>query len=529
MKAVIYARYSSDAQREESIDGQIRECTEFAQRKNYTILSHYIDRALSAKTADRPEFQRMVKDSAKGQFDTVIVWKLDRFSRDRYDSAFYKHVLKKNGVKVISATENISEGPEGIILEAMLEGMAEYYSAELKVKVERGHKENALKLKHNGGTTPYGFFIDKPTHTLQIQPEQAAIVREMFTRFDRGERIVDIVRDLNDRGIVCSYGKPFTKGRINAILQSRRYIGEYKYDDTVVPGGIPAIIDQELFDRVSKKLNQRRIGRSSEKSTEKYILTTKLFCGYCGHRMIGERGTGHYNKSSYLYYKCGGAKVGKCERSEGIRKAWIEKLAVLITMDVVFKDKVIDRIADSILKMHNAEDPKLPAMRQQLADCEKRISNMLNAMEEGVVTSATKTRLEELEKKRDTLSVSISQLEIEKPKLSKYEIVSWINHFRFSNINDAEFQSEVIDTFLNSIFVFKDRLVFIFNYQEGTKTLKLNEVKSAFCTYLKVTPPTRFNPKFVFLNNAFGFVISKKSANELHGKDLLGTMKKKKS
>ena len=169
----------------------------------------------------------MVKDSAKGQFDTVIVWKLDRFSRDRYDSAFYKHVLKKNGVKVISATENISEGPEGIILEAMLEGMAEYYSAELKVKVERGHKENALKLKHNGGTTPYGFFIDKPTHTLQIQPEQAAIVREMFSRFDRGERIVDIVRDLNDRGIVSClkpslpifvFPDPFPEGLDHVIM-----------------------------------------------------------------------------------------------------------------------------------------------------------------------------------------------------------------------------------------------------------------------------------------------------------------------
>ena len=128
MRAVIYARYSSDNQREESIEGQIRECTEFAKRNNYTVLYHYIDRALSARNAERPEFQHMIIDSERGLFDIVLVWKLDRFSRDRYDSALYKHILKTHGVKVVSATESISEGPEGVILESMLEGMAEYYS-----------------------------------------------------------------------------------------------------------------------------------------------------------------------------------------------------------------------------------------------------------------------------------------------------------------------------------------------------------------------------------------------------------------
>ncbi|MEI3405663.1 MAG: recombinase family protein [Christensenellales bacterium] len=159
MKAVIYARYSSDNQREESIEGQIRECTEYAVRNDITILSSYIDRALSARTADRPEFQRMIADSEKGLFDVVLVWKLDRFSRDRYDSAHYKHILKKNGVRVISARENISEGPEGIILESMLEGYAEYYSAELSEKIQRGQKENALKCRSNGGNIPLGYKI----------------------------------------------------------------------------------------------------------------------------------------------------------------------------------------------------------------------------------------------------------------------------------------------------------------------------------------------------------------------------------
>lgn len=110
MTAVIYARYSSDNQREESIEGQIRECTAYAEKNGITIVKHYIDRAISAKTDNRPEFQQMIKDSDKKLFDIVLVWKLDRFARNRYDSARYKTQLKKNGVKLMSATEIISEG-----------------------------------------------------------------------------------------------------------------------------------------------------------------------------------------------------------------------------------------------------------------------------------------------------------------------------------------------------------------------------------------------------------------------------------
>lgn len=157
MKAVIYARYSSDNQREESIEGQIRECTAYAERNGITVLKHYIDRAYSAKTDDRPEFQHMIKDSEKGLFDLILVWKLDRFARNRYDSARYKNQLKKNGVKVVSATELISDKSEGVLLESILEGMAEYYSADLAEKVSRGLTENALKCKHNGGPAPFGF------------------------------------------------------------------------------------------------------------------------------------------------------------------------------------------------------------------------------------------------------------------------------------------------------------------------------------------------------------------------------------
>ena len=194
MKAVIYARYSSDSQREESIEGQLRECTEYAERNGTTILRSYIDRALSARTADRPEFQNMIKDSEQKLFGVVLIWKLDRFSRDRYDSAHYKHILKKNGVKVVSAKEHISEGPEGIILEAMLEGYAEFYSAELSEKIHRGQKENALKGKNNGGGVPLGYLLDKKAQKLVIDPTTAPLVVEIFESMLMARRFVPLLR-----------------------------------------------------------------------------------------------------------------------------------------------------------------------------------------------------------------------------------------------------------------------------------------------------------------------------------------------
>ena len=184
-----------------------------------TIVGSYIDRALSAKIADRPEFQHMVKYSAKGLFEIVLVWKLDRFSRDRYDSAHYKHILKKNGVKVVSAKEHISDGPEGIILESMLEGYAEFYSSDLSEKIHHGQKENALKGKNNGGGIPLGYLLDKQTQKLMIDPETAPLVVEIFERYSEGATVRSIIEDFNSRGLTTKRGKPFNTNSFNALLK----------------------------------------------------------------------------------------------------------------------------------------------------------------------------------------------------------------------------------------------------------------------------------------------------------------------
>lgn len=280
MNGVIYARYSSDNQREESIEGQLRECKEFANRNDITIVDTYIDRAFSAKTDNRPSFQKMIRDSAKNQFDVIIVWKLDRFARNRYDSAHYKAQLRRNGVKVVSATEAISEGAEGIILESVLEGMAEYYSAELAEKVIRGQTENAMKCKFNGGPVTFGYYIDDEQH-FQIDEETAPYITQIYNAYDSGMTMKEIAEDLNNKGVSNSRGGKFTINIISKILSNRRYIGEYRFRDIVVPNGIPAIVDKDLFDRVQASLEKNKHASAKYKADDEYILTTKLYCGNC--------------------------------------------------------------------------------------------------------------------------------------------------------------------------------------------------------------------------------------------------------
>ena len=490
MKAVIYARYSSDSQREESIEGQLRECTEYAERNGITVLRSYIDRALSARTADRPEFQNMIKDSEQKLFDVVLIWKLDRFSRDRYDSAHYKRILKKNGVKVISVKENISDGPEGIILESMLEGYAEYYSAELSEKIQRGQKENALKCKNNGGNTPLGYVVGTDG-VLAVDPLTAPLVTEIFTRYDSGESISEITASLNGRGLKTKKGKAFKIGGVSLILKNRKYIGEYQYGSVIIPKGIPAIIDDDLFDRVQQRMALNKKAPAKGKAAKEYLLTTKLFCGTCGRLMVGESGKSRTGVM-YHYYKCSGAKRHLGCKRKAIRKQWIERAAVLITVQRVLKDDEIDRIAAAIVSLQEREDTTLPAMRFQLAACEKAIDNMLNAIQQGIITASTKERLEQLETQCQELKLSILQVQMTKPRYTKEQIVSWISRFKYGNVDDPQYHKQIIDTFINSIYVFDDKIVFTYNFQNGTEPITLAEIEAAFGLDLtQVAPPKK--------------------------------------
>lgn len=477
--AVIYARFSSDRQREESIEGQLRECKEYAQRNGIRVIDSYIDRALSAskETEKRLDFQRMIRDSGRHLFDTVLVWKLDRFARNRYDSAHYKNILKKNGVRVVSATEHITEGPEGIILESMLEGMAEYYSAELSEKIHRGQKDNALKGRNNGGRIPLGYKLGADKR-LEIDPATAPIVQEIFKRYAEGETIREIVNDLNARGLKTSRGCKFAYPSFNTLLQNRKYIGEYKYQDVVIPGGVPALVDEDTFERVQARMAKNKQAPATAKAKESYLLTTKLFCGECGKVMFGESGAGTGGKV-YRYYKCASAKKKAGCHKRAVKKEWIENLVVDQTMALVMNAPLMERITDRLLAMQGQESFDLKLLQKQLKEADKGIENMLNAIQMGIITASTKQRLADLEEQKSQLEQQILMEKIKNPALSREQIKFFLDQYKKTDTTDEVQRQRLIDCFVNAVFVYDDRIVLTFNYKDGTKTITLDDVNSS--------------------------------------------------
>ena len=486
MTGVIYARYSSDNQREESIEGQLRECNAFAQRNDIQIVGTYIDRAFSARTDNRPDFQRMIKDSANGSFDTVIVWKLDRFARNRYDSALYKSFLRKNGVKVISATEVIADTAEGILLESLLEGLAEYYSADLAEKVIRGLTENALKCKFNGGTLPLGYTIDSEQH-FQIDPLTAPAVLEAFKRYAEGISMTEIAEEMNTKGLRSVFGGKIGVDMVTRMLKNRRYIGEYKYRDIVHPHGIPAIIPQELFDSVQRRMATNKKAPAKHKAEDEYLLTTKLRCGKCDRFMVGESGKSK-NSTVYRYYKCVGVKQHKGCDKKTVRKDWIEDFVVKQIEKVLSDDALLENIADTIMEIQSRENTVLPMLRKQYADLQRGIDNLLNAIQQGIVTPSTKQRLEDLENQMSDISVQIIKEEMSKPLLTKNQILFWFHRFRKYNTHRLDHKRRLIDSFINAIYLYDDKMVITFNYKDGSETLSLSEIEnSGLCSDLSAS------------------------------------------
>lgn len=474
MTAVIYARYSSDNQREESIEGQIRECTAYAEKNGITVVKHYIDRALSAKTDNRPDFQQMIKDSEKRLFDIVLVWKLDRFARNRYDSAHYEYLLERNHVKLVSATEPISEGPAGIMVKSMLTGMAEYYSAELSEKVVRGMTENVLKGKYNGGTVPIGFKVDEEKF-FQIDPLKAPFVVEAFQKYDDGASMKEIMNWLNDSGVTTNRNQKFTYNSVWKLLSNRRYIGENHFKDIVMPDSIPAIVDKELFDRVQAKIKKNRRAPARHKAEDDYLLTTKLFCGMCGAMMFGECGTGR-NKVVHHYYKCATAKRFKTCKKKTVRKEWLEDLVIAETMKLIQDDAVIDAIVAEVMELQDQENTTLPLLEKQMREVENGIENMLNAIQAGVLTNSTKSRLEKLEAQQKELEVRIAEEKIARPRLSENQVRFWLTRFRKLDPNVKSHRETLINTFVNAVYLYDEKVLITFNYKDGTKTITFDEI-----------------------------------------------------
>ena len=333
-KAVIYARYSSHNQTEQSIEGQVRICTDYCKAHDLEITEIYADRAITGKTDARPEFQRLIADSASRKFEAVVVYKTDRFARNKYDSAIYKQKLRKNNIEIHYAAEAIPPGPEGILIESLMEGLAEYYSAELSQKIKRGMNESALKCHSTGSNKPFGYKT-APDMSLVVDENAVRGVEMIFNMYISGEAVGAICERLNALGYRTSRGNKFNKSSVTRIIKNEKYIGVYKYKDIRIEGGIPAIISKEVFYTAQREMERRMNNKAPRKPKTEYLLTGKLFCGHCKSPMTGVSGTGKLGKRYYYYY-CNNVKAKKCNKKNA-SKDWLENLVVEETVKNILK------------------------------------------------------------------------------------------------------------------------------------------------------------------------------------------------
>lgn len=483
--AVIYARYSSTNQREESIAGQIRECRQYADRNGFTIIHEYTDSALTGTSDRRPAFQQMIRDSEKKTFEVVIVWKVDRFARNRYDAAMYKHLLQENGVKVVSAMESISDRPEGIILEGLMESLAEYYSANLAENVKRGLYDSALDRKVLSRPT-YGY-RKGADGKYEIDEEQAAVVRRVFNEYAAGKPYMQILDDLNADGIVTGHGNRFTNNSLRKILRNEKYIGVYRYKDIVDEHGIPAIIDRDLFDAVQAELKRRSFTRKRQAPVdgEAYLLTGKLFCGHCGSQMVGES-VRKKNDAIYRYYICAGTKKQSrngCKKKR-VPKEWIENEVVQIINDEILTDTFIDLMVAEVMRyQESAEvDSALQNLQEQKAQVDRKIGNVLKAITDGIWSDSTGDLLRSLEDEQRRLQERIQSERLTRRVFTEEDIYGFLHALKASEKKDTDTQRYLIDACIGRIYLFDDddgqRMIIDVNYSvNGTEPIAFEVVR----------------------------------------------------
>ena len=453
--AVIYARYSSDSQTEQSIEGQLRVCNEYAKSHDILILNTYIDRAMTGTNDNRPDFQRMIKDSSRKEWNYVICYKFDRFSRNKYETAIHKKALKDNGVKVVSATEFVPDTPEGIIFESMLEGYAEYYSAELSQKIRRGNNESRRKGNLTGGIIPYGYKnVDKKA---VIVPEHAETVRYIYSQYAAGVFVKDIIAKLCEKGIYY-YGKPFVKNTIYKILKNERYSGIYTYNGEVFDNIYPQIVPTEIFEKVRKKVNENKFGKRSIEV--EFLLRNKVKCGYCGCSVMSESGTAHNGEKKY-YYKCRGrkAKLNDCQ-NKSVRKYVLEKMVIDSVIEELSNIKTINFVVNKLLEFQETQTKAnivLNLLLKEKQTTDTAINNIMTAIEQGGSTNTAMKRMRELEQRQENL-----EKEIAKEK-SKTPILLTEKDIRYYYVQALRLEPKLlINLMIKEIVLYEDKIEIYF-------------------------------------------------------------------
>ena len=473
--AVIYARYSSDSQTEQSIEGQLRVCHAYAKQHDTVILDEYIDRAMTGTNDNRPAFQKMIRDSEKQHWDYVIVYKLDRFARNKYESVINKKRLQDNNVKLMSAMENLTDTPEGRMMECFLEGMNQYFSEELMQKVRRGLNESWLKGNATGGRKVFGY--DVVNQKYVINEKEAATILEIFIKYSQGYTAEEIAKSLQERGIKYHDEKYLSNRTIFKLLHKLKYTGKVEHGGIVYDKVYPQIISDELWRKVEMKHQQNKIAPSSKKAVYEYILTGKLVCGVCKKKMSGASGSSKAKRVHY-YYVCNSHKKGEKCTTTSVQKDYIENLVINSTMTFLSDDETVTRIANSVytvLEKEAKDNSSLKLLENKKAQAQKSASNIIKAIEEGIITEQTKTRLKELE-----MQINQYDFEIDKEKqkthqyLSREQIKNYISSKFNANSTDLQFRKMIVNTFIREIIFFEDKLIITYNFAPPIETVAID-------------------------------------------------------
>lgn len=472
--AVAYARYSSAGQRDVSIEQQLQDIRSFAHREGYTIVHEYADHARSGykNSSARTDFQQMISDASSGSFDTVLAWKVDRFGRNREDSAIYKGQLRRLGVSVVYVMEPIPDGAAGVLTEGMLEAIAEWYSRNLSENVSRGMRDNANKCLYNG-TRILGYSRGPDDHYVVV-PSEAATVRHIFSRYLAGWSAASICGELNASGLRSSRGCPFSPQTLLRIISNERYTGVYIWGDVRVPDGMPAIIsrtDWEAAQRMKKKT-----AHHVEQHAVDFLLTGKAFCGHCGRAMIGDSGTSK-SGTTYYYYGCQGRKSRTGCNKKNVRKEALEDFVVSFVLDHCLTDPEMEKIADAIIRdmQEREKNSPLASMEKELADVTQQIENINRAIAAGVWSSSTASMLKSLEENQADLQKSVSILRFSQSQLvDRSRVLFFLRRFARYNRNNPDHRRELINYFINSVYVYDDHLKIVINAVEGSATVPLS-------------------------------------------------------
>jgi len=475
-KAVAYARFSSDNQRQESIDAQVRAINEYCQSNKITLLRIYQDEAQSATSDQRDQFLQMIEDAVKQEFDFVVVHKLDRFARNRYDSAFYKRELRQHGVKLLSVLENLDDSPESVILESVLEGMAEYYSKNLAREVRKGQKENALKAIHNGGIPPLGYDVLNGKYV--INETEAETVRMIFQWYSEGVGYIKIIEQLNALGRKTKSGQTFGKNSIYDLVRNEKYTGVYTFnrraskktgnrkfkdDDQIIriPDAVPRIVSQELWDSVQRMIRTKANVR--HQNTRNYLLKGYLRCGECGGAYTGG-GYVMVNDDEHQIYACSNRKRKMQCKGKPVNAKRLELYVVDTIMRDFMTDEYLQKMADDLNSVIGENRPnyekEVKLINSQLSQNKQKQQKLWDFFYAGGIDQTTfSDQLKSLQREYEDLTKRLENIKTYQaaPKYDVNGMVDRLINLRDSSSRESEATKKLlIEAFLQEIIVYND-------------------------------------------------------------------------